>query len=336
MNIFITSPHQDTGGQAARIARAFKLYEPDWSVRAMRVQDNFLHHPADLNWDIVKAERLYQQADVVHHQNGLHHYVAFDKGQHKPTVMHHQGTRLRGHPVEVTDEGLSIGAIQLVSTVDLLADCPGSTWLPQPVNIDEVMQYRVTRPKKVLRIGHSPTNRKAKNTEGILAALNSLSSRYPFEVDLIEGVEWAACLSRKGRCDIFIDQLTLGYGNSGIEAMAMGIPLVSGWDDPSDRERYIHETGTTPQFLEATTATLASVIEPLLASLELREEYGRRGRAFVEMVHEDRRVVQQLKYIYQNVPASTGPLRPFSPSKEQKWTANRVPSVVTKTVLAGV
>lgn len=317
MKVFIVSPGYDTAGQAARIAGAFKRHAPDWSVRAMRLKRDFLHFPPDLEWDEERAIKLYDEADVVHHQNGLGMYVHLDKGQCKPTILHHHGTRLRRNPDDVYSEGNSVGATQLVSTVDLLDDCPRATWLPSPCNVREVSSYRVEgkrgQDNTAVRIGHAPTNRRAKNTSAILAILDSLSERCNIEIDLIEQVEWTACLSRKARCDIFIDQIALGYGNNAIEAMAMGIPVVSGWTNQQEREDFVQCSGTLPQFVEATLENLDAQLEPLIRSKELREEWGRRGRDYVDMFHAEERVVEQLKRIYSSTPPSSGTARIFKP-----------------------
>lgn len=320
MNIFIISPAADTAGQGARIARAFEKYaSPQWKVRAMRTTKNWLNFPRDLEFDALRGEGLYDAADVVHHQNGLHLYEKWDKGNQKRTLVHHHGTRLRSHPHEVVAEAASVGAFQVVSTVDLLADCPVAHWLPGPCEFDVIAPYRQLRKheRKVIRIGHSPTNRIAKNTSAILRGLNLLSQRVGIEVDLIEQVEWSACLSRKGLCDIYIDQLTNGYGNNSVEAMAMGIPIVSGWADPTDRELFIQAVGVEPPFVEATPENLAEKLEPLVRSKVLREEWGYRGNGFAKVFHSEERVVAQLQRIYQSILPSSGKVELFIPERSR-------------------
>lgn len=321
MKVFIASSGQDTGGQGYKIVQAFQRHAPDWSVRSMRVSDNWLRFPHDLKWDTYKAEQLYDAADVVHHQNGLPLYASLDKGQKKPTVVHHQGTRLRRNPLQVSLEGDSVGAKALVSTVDLLEDCPGAEWLPQPCDIDYVASFRRKNKNGPFRIGHSPTNRTAKNTLGILEVLNRLSKRYKIEVDLIEGIQWTACLSRKGRCDIFIDQMTLGYGNSGIEAMAMGIPTVSGWQEPQDQKTFTQKYGDLVPFVEANISTLEVELEILLTNPYYYQVASERCREFSQY-HSFEKTVERLKRIYQETPPSSGELRVFNPARKGNdvWT----------------
>lgn len=318
MNILVLSPGQDTGGQGFRIKQAFERHAPGWNVRAMHATRSFIKYPADLSWDPILAQRLYDEADVVHHKNGLIYYPRLDKTG-KPTIIHHQGTRLRRDPKAVFAEGESIGATQIVSTVDLMADAPGSTWLPSPFDLDAIAEKYPRRKQRKITIGHAPTNQKAKGTKEIKTALNALSHRYDIEVDVIEQVSWAVCLSRKAACDIFIDQITTGYGNNAVEAMAMRIPVVSGWSDPEDRARFVEVSGVTPQFVEATADTIEARLEELIVSEELREEWGQRGRDFAEMFHADHRVVTRLKTLYQNAQPSRGQLALYDPKALQKF-----------------
>jgi hypothetical protein len=308
MNVLIISPGQDTGGQGVRIAQAFRRHEPDWNVAAMRISDNWIHYPIDVPWDDREAQRRYDEADVVHHKNGMAMYGRLDNGQRKPAIVHHQGSRLRGFPRQVAGEGESVGAVGLVSTVDLLLDAPGSSWLPTPYDLQWLRDTyaQAPRPNRRIRIGHAPTNRDVKNTAQICDVLQRLAARRHIEFDLIEMVRWKVCLSRKGRCDIFIDQLTLGYGNNAVESMAMEIPTVAGWADPVDRALFVEATGTEPPFVEATPDTLEEALEPLIASAVLRAEWGARGRAFVEAFHSDRAVVDRLMAVYKSAPPSLG------------------------------
>lgn len=310
MRILIMSPGQDTGGQGIRIKQAFDRHGgDDWHVDAMRINDNFIHYPTHLQYEDALARELYRAADVVHHKNGMVAYVSLDDGQRKPAVLHHQGSRLRAHPRQVAGEGETSGATQLVSTVDLLADAPGSTWLPTPYDLDWLRtKYRRPHEGRRIRIGHAPTNREAKNSRAIMAALEVVAAKHDIEVDLIEMVRWVVCLSRKGLCDIFIDQVTLGYGNNAVEAWAMGIPVVSGWDEPADRAAFVEQTGIDGDAMpmhEATAVNLAARIEQLVVSRELREDVGRRGRMFAEAYHDERQVVDRLKVIYRE--AATKP-----------------------------
>lgn len=297
MNVFILNEGADTGGQGIRIKDAFDRYT-DWNVRTMHTMRTYLQYPFDLEWDEAMARELWADADVVHVKCGTRLYHELGGG--KPVVVHYQGSELRDNPAAGDAAAKAIGAKQIVSTVDLLADCDG-TWLPIPHDLDALRdKYRHPRNERTLVIGHAPTNRAKKGTDIVERVIGRLSAEYDIRFDLVTGISWAACLSRKGQCDVFIDQLTLGYGNSGIEAMAMGVPVISGWSDDADRARFVEETGEDPPFVYANDEeTLEEALRLLIESREAREEWGAAGRDFAERWHDSEKVVERLIPIYE-------------------------------------
>lgn len=338
MNVFIVAQGQDTGGQGQRTAAAFRKYT-DWTVNFMCAAETYIKYPIDVPWDFDKALQLYREADVVQHQNWLYGYVMYEYGDKKPTILQHHGTPLREDPVNgPRKEARSIGATQIVSTVDLLDDCPEAIWTPAIFDLDWIAEtYKYKDHGDRIRIGHGPTVRASKGTEKILKALNNVcKNNRHVEVDLIEGVPWSESLRRKSNCDIWIDQLTLGYGNSTIEAMAMSIPVITGWSDPKDPGIFQEQTkwGMFPfktdytGVISETGTPLEVLIQDLIDSKQQREEYGHRGRMFAEQFHSEERGVEQLKEIYQSVPMSKGLqslviARPFTKNKiAKRWRKN--------------
>lgn len=260
----------------------------------MRKRDTYIRYPADLRWDKKKATELWKWADVVHLNNGIENYKRFGGG--KPVVIHHQGTRLRTDPEKVSGEAKSIGATEVVSTLDLIDCAPGSSWLPSAFDIAEITAYRRENKTTTIRIAHAPTARSVKGTQYVIDAVEMLKEFYDIKFDLIEGLQWKACLSRKGMADIFIDQLVLGYGNNAIEAWAMGIPVVCGVT--TARGRMLETFGELP-FYEATPETLVERLADLIESKELREEYGERGLKHVQTWHDEKVVAEILRNIYE-------------------------------------
>lgn len=334
MRVLIVSPGQDTGGQAFRIRKAF-MRLTDWHVDAVHATDNYMNFPSHLHYDKALAQELYNKADIVHHKNGLLLYQRHDNGQRKPTVLHHQGSRLRGHPREVSDEGRSVGATQIVSTIDLLDDCKDAVWVPSPFDLDWIAaKYYSPQKTNIIRIAHSPTNRKIKATDDILAAVHALTRAHRIELDLIEKREWIVSLSRKGRAHIFVDQLNLGIGNSAIEAFAMGIPVVAGFAEPKDKERWLRITGESElPFYEATADNVEERLRDLIQQPDLRKEVGARGRAYAERWHSEEFCVKNLSQIYEHTPKSRGAryLRPFTAVVSPALTAVKQREVVGAT-----
>lgn len=77
-----------------------------------------------------------------------------------------------------------------------------------------------------LRVVHAPTNRRAKNTDAILEAVNGL----PIEFSLLEGLSFQECLKRRGEAHVVIDQLNpeIGaFGQTATESMAQGLMVMT-------------------------------------------------------------------------------------------------------------
>jgi hypothetical protein len=313
MNVLILVAGADTGGQGINIKRAFDRFAPDWSVRSASVISNYMAHDPDLTFprDQEEIVDLYERADVVHLRNsfgalrlvGAHTRRAGE--QKKPLIIHHHGSRFRRGAVGLMREAAVRGAASYVSTMDLLLKDSELRlgWIPAPVDVDGLAAMRKPQKSDVIRIGHAPTNRTLKGTAHFLAACAVLQERgRRIEPVIIEGKPWRECVELKGTVDLFYDQLMFGYGNNGLEAFAMGIPVVSGAVDPKVLSCMRELVGDLP-FLPATHETLADQIEALIISGELREEYAARGRAYVERFHAPAKVVARLQGIYREAAA---------------------------------
>ena len=86
-------------------------------------------------------------------------------------------------------------------------------------------QYR-WKPGK--RIVHIPSDKNKKGTQEIIEAMKLLPE---YEFICETGLSHEACMELKSTATLYIDQMVLPvYGNAAVEAMAMGIPVLS-WDD---------------------------------------------------------------------------------------------------------
>jgi len=81
-------------------------------------------------------------------------------------------------------------------------------------------------------VAHAPTARFYKGTAAVIRAC----AQADLPLDLIENIAHEDALTRKGRCRVLIDQILdeynpdpsriAGYGVNGLEAIAMGIPVI--------------------------------------------------------------------------------------------------------------
>jgi hypothetical protein len=140
-----------------------------------------------------------------------------------------------------------------------------------------------------VRVGHAPTNRAAKGTAEIIAALQHLRGKYPLEIVLIENLPYEDALKEKAKCDVFVDTIgELGYGINSLEALTMGLPTAV--QLLPDFERFL---GDHP-FINVSAETLVERLAPLLASKRRRAAYAHRGRAWVAEKHAPIRVADRL------------------------------------------
>lgn len=305
MNVLIYAAGQDTAGQGFRIKSGFDRLMPGWSVNSWHQTQTYMRYPADsVQGGGRRLRDRYREADVVHLRNRLHGWERFDAGQRKPVILHHHGTVYRTTHASLHPYAASLGAVQLVSTIDLEILQPGVTWLPAPYDLRPLRALREAyRPSDVIRIAHAPTDRLVKSTAAVIAAVAELQARgIPVELDLIERRPWAECLQRKAQADIFVDQLGLGYGCNAVEAWGMGMPVVANAADPAVLARMRELFDGPLPFYQATEDTLADRLAAMVKSPSLRQEYAAIGTAHVERFHDELVVIPKLADIYRSAP----------------------------------
>jgi hypothetical protein len=171
---------------------------------------------------------------------------------------------------------------------DLLDVLPRATFLPYASVDLEDWKPRAHEVTRVPLVVHAPSDRVAKGTSHVLAAIERLRAEgMNFEFLLVEGMKRSDAREIYERADVVIDQLVLGwYGGVAVEAMALGTPVIAHISDdqlarvPSDFEAEL-------PILRSTRDTLAPVIRKfLMSSTADRVELRSRARAFVERWHD--------------------------------------------------
>jgi hypothetical protein len=138
-------------------------------------------------------------------------------------------------------------------------------------------------------IGHAPTNRQAKGSDMIIAALERLARRVPLQIKLIEGLTYAQALEAKRSCDIFIDQIgDLGYGINGLESLAMGIPTCSEMAAGFSARYPDHP------FVEINRGNLEQRLYELIQDRDRCERLAKAGPAWVRQYHDPLQDVQRI------------------------------------------
>ncbi len=145
---------------------------------------------------------------------------------------------------------------------------------------------------KKIRIGHAPTNQKAKGSDIIIPIMRELTHECDVEAVIIQNLPYSLAIETKQTCDIFIDQIgDLGYGINSLEALSMGIPSCSCLV-PGFAEAYPDHP-----FVVVNKDNLKSELLRLIHDAKRRKELGLKGRAWVEKYHDSTKIVQSIHKI---------------------------------------
>lgn len=171
--------------------------------------------------------------------------------------------------------------------------------LPRMLNLTEFPFVGVSSdPNRVPLIVHAPSNMAIKGTSAIRAAIGKLrADGHQIEYKEVTKSTHEQTQRILRDADIVIDQLRIGwYGVLSVEAMALGKPVLA----------YIRpdlevELGTQPPLASVTAESLVDTLRVFVSSVQLRLEYSRRARAYVESEHDAVRVSGRVLAMYQEV-----------------------------------
>jgi hypothetical protein len=187
--------------------------------------------------------------------------------------------------------------LKFTSELDHTKIDPELIFVPIPYEADHIIPR--THENKVLRIGHSPTRRSAKGTPDIIKSINKLKKKVDFEFLLIEGVSNERCMEMKRTCDIGIDQIGnyagTGYGRSGLEFLALGIPTIT--EIPDEYEYLLCEH----PFVNATLDNFEDVLYRLLIDKRLRIKKRRQSLRWVREYPAPKRIITKIYEEYRKL-----------------------------------
>lgn len=146
---------------------------------------------------------------------------------------------------------------------------------------------------------HCPTNRQAKKSDEIEAALNKLKQEgYNFGYKCITNVTHAQLKEEYKTADVVIDQLNHWYGTVSIEAMALGKVVVAGY--------YPHlclydDRYADLPIINANTKNIYEVLKTILDGEYDLNVIGKKSREFAMKTHNLEEVTKQLIDIYKDL-----------------------------------
>src|SRR5689334_5323674 len=241
--------------------------------------------------------RLASQAELLHFYFGLTllpKSVQFPLLQAlgKRSVMHFLGSDIRGKRPDELDWSRSAGA-RVVGSYDAVRWVPDAVVIPPGIDVHAIEPAPPSERERPVVL-HAPSSRARKGTEFVVAACEELDC----ELEIVEGLDHREAFERYRRADVIVDQLNAGwYGVFAIEAMALGKPVVTFLHDEAVRRTEEAYDVRVP-LIGATKETLRDALRPLVESADERRRVGAASRAYVEEVHDLRRVADRLLDLY--------------------------------------
>lgn len=246
-------------------------------------------------------EEARKTCDIMHY----HSQISIARGHQTatPFVFHHHGTMLRNNADAYNRDALDMRALVLLSNLELFSWVEtDAQYLPNPV---PVARYRKLHAElcapftgnNTFRIAHSPSQPDKKGTDVLHLACNCLKAKgVPIEIILIENYSHAEALRLKATCHACFDSFWLGMQCSGIEAAAMGIPVVAGDDIVASRYRQTY--GYVPYTFADDAPSLEYALFRLVDDASYRANEGKRVSMHVEKYHDEAAVaLQYLDYL---------------------------------------
>lgn len=299
----------DTGGQSYKLARAIREYTEHESHSFIKELDylNFPYENILGKHDRDFAKEYFASADIVHLHNKYRNANGWYEYNKNAKWLIHQHGRFGDNTDlnEIYDTDKKRGALRVVSTLNLLpyVNNDPERWIPAPFRLSDFTAlkekyYRIptVRHPRKFRIAHSPTNRTYKNTDLLIRICSKIPNA---ELVLIEKKTNAEALLMRATCDITYDQMHLCYGNSGLEGMAFGQPVICGMPDRV-RGAIKNYIGYEP-FLFATPQTLMEKILLLMNDKDIFKHYSEISTKYINDWHCDKKVAERVVKIYNNL-----------------------------------
>src|ERR1035437_1615685 len=217
--------------------------------------------------------------DIIHYDAGLDFFRNSSqaikwKKQGKKIVCCYFGSdlRIRGI-IKSLDE---ISDLNITSEYDHLKLKQDLHYLFYPFDPSE-LPPKINSNNESVTIVHSPTNRKYKGTDLILAVIDKIKKEKKINFQLLENIPRPELIKIKAKADISIDQVGgtmggTGYGKAGLETLAIGIPTITNMT--LDYASWLPEN---PFTVANNLNELYSILNFLIENPALRIESGNKG-----------------------------------------------------------
>lgn len=294
----LQTTHYDAGLVGYRLHTAINATTPHVSAFGSAHQRNTFGAPVqyamDQNDDHLRLTELLRTADVLHCHLDYAGLYRLGRQQFPWTVIHHHGTMYRTAAYLFNQQDAVNAGLRLVSNLELLQCGENLHFLPNPVPVAWYRRLRVPHGTGAFRVAHSPSRRALKATDTFLRACDRLQrDGLAIEPVLIEGRSHAESLTIKGTCDAAFDSFWLGMQCSGLEAAAMGLPVIAG--DTDCLREYTDWLGEAPYTFANTEDQLVEQLARLATDRVFYDAEAARVSGYVVTHHDEAAVA--LRYL---------------------------------------
>lgn len=148
-----------------------------------------------------------------------------------------------------------------------------------------------------IKIVHAPSNADKKGTKYVISTIEQIKNEFDnIDFILVENKTNEEALDIYKEADIIIDQLfSESHGVFAIECMSLGKPVLC-----RIHEEFIKCYSGLP-ILSTDPNNLYDNLKLLIENPELRREFGKNGRKYVEEVHDSKKIAKQLLELYESL-----------------------------------
>lgn len=245
------------------------------------------------------------RADILHFKGDWppeDGYLGMQIPKDKPIIITTAGSFFRKKIIPTGIERFMVAdygraTLKTSITPDLLYPEYSDIWTPHP--IDSETKLNIWHKPEIPYFLHVPSSPLRKGTEFVKSVFEVLKKKIKCKTEIITNVDWHTARSVKKNATIYFDQFVVGfYGNSALEAMQYGIPVVN-WISPRAIEQSKGKLNGCP----VVNCSQKSAEKAAMMVLEAMEDptLSQRTKEWCDKVHGYRATAKQWNQLYENL-----------------------------------
>lgn len=168
----------------------------------------------------------------------------------------------------------------------------------QRINVKDFTPHYPALDNKRPLIIHSPTAKVGKGSNIIIPIIEDLQKHYEFDFLLLHDMSRTEVLETMEKADVFLDQIICGcYGMASMEAMSYGKPVMC-YIMPE-----VFAAGLSQEcpVINTNPDNLKEQLIRIITDATLRNDIGKKSRAYAEKFHDAESITDQLLSIYKGI-----------------------------------